>query len=146
MAPAAWCGYAITTEAARRCGWAAPTLRGCPMKTIVVAALIGLAIFSAPAPAQTHKKSSLRIDPVRFDYVPPKDAKHQPIYDALRKHRVLENLSVLLSPLRLPRRLTLKVEGCDGVANAYYSEDTVSVCYEYLDYILQSAPKETTAL
>ena len=114
--------------------------------TAALAALIGLAVLSAPAYAHKHKKSSLRTDQVRVEYVPPKDAKHQAIYDALRKHRVLEHLRVLLSPLRLPRRLTLKVEGCDGVANAYYSEDTVSVCYEYLDYILQSAPKETTAL
>jgi hypothetical protein len=117
------------------------------MKTIVVvaAALVGLVALSAPTHAQ-KKKSSLRTDQIRFEYVPPKDAKHQAIYDNLRKHRVLEHLSQLLSPLRLPRRLTLKVEGCDGVANAYYQEDTVTVCYEYLDYILQSAPKETTAL
>ena len=117
---------------------------GRPMKaTIAVAALISLAVFSAPAQAQ--KKSSLRTDQVRIEYVPPKDPAHQAIYDTLRERRVLERLRELLSPLRLPRRLTLKIESCDGIANAYYQEDTVTVCYEYLAFIQDSAPKETTS-
>jgi hypothetical protein len=113
------------------------------MKTTgVLAAFIGLAVFSVPALAQ--KKASLRTDQVRGEYVPPQEAKHKVIYDALRERRVLERLRELLSPLRLPRRLTLKVAGCDGIANAYYEDDTVTVCYEYFDYIRQNAPKETT--
>jgi hypothetical protein len=116
------------------------------MKAIAILLVsIGLVAFSAPAEAQKQKKSSLRTDQVRGEYVPPKDEKYKAIYDALREARVLEQLRDLLSPLRLPRRLTLKIEGCDGVANAYYVEDTVTVCYEYLEYILQNAPKETTA-
>lgn len=111
--------------------------------TIFLAALIALVGLFTPALAQ--KKSSLRTDQVRGVYVLPKEAKYKPIYDGLRDRRTLERLRELLSPLRLPRRLTLKVEGCDGVANAFYEEDTVTVCYEYLDYILQSAPKEATA-
>jgi hypothetical protein len=108
--------------------------------TAILAVLIGLAVSCVPALAQ--KKSSLRTDQVRGEYVPPKDAKHQAIYDHVRERQILERLRDFLSPLRLPRRLTLKVESCDGVANAYYQEDTVTVCYEYLDYILQSAPKQ----
>ena len=116
---------------------------GRPMKaTIAVAALISLAVLSAPAQAQ--RKSSLRTDQVRTEYVPPKDPKHQAIYDTLRERRVLERLRELLSPLRLPRRLTLKIESCDGVANAYYQDDTVTVCYEYLEFIQENAPKETS--
>jgi hypothetical protein len=38
----------------------------------------------------------------------------------------------------------LKVEGCDGVSNAWYADDAITVCYEYLDDILRNAPKETT--
>jgi hypothetical protein len=40
--------------------------------------------------------------------------------------------------------LTIKFQGCDGVANAYYSDDEIIVCYEYFAFILQSAPKQTT--
>ena len=111
--------------------------------TAILAALIGLVAFSIPAVAQ--KKSSLRTDQVRGEYVPPKEEGHERIHDVLRERRVLEQLREALSPLRLPRRLTLKIEGCDGVANAYYEEDTVTICYEYLDYILKNAPKEATA-
>ena len=46
--------------------------------------------------------------------------------------------------MRLPRALTLKVEGCDGESNAWYADDAVTVCYEYLADILRNAPKETT--
>ena len=46
--------------------------------------------------------------------------------------------------MRLPRALQLKVEGCDGVSNAWYEDDAITVCYEYLDDILQNAPQETT--
>jgi len=46
--------------------------------------------------------------------------------------------------LRLPRALLLKVEGCDGISNAWYGDDTVTVCYEYIDDILRNAPKDTT--
>ena len=59
--------------------------------------------------------------------------------------RVLEALRQLLSPLKLPRRLTLRIRECDGEVNAFYEDDTVTVCYEYLDYIVKSAPKEKTA-
>ena len=40
--------------------------------------------------------------------------------------------------------LLLKVEGCDGKSNAWYGDDAVTVCYEYIDDILRNAPKETT--
>ena len=47
--------------------------------------------------------------------------------------------------MRLPRALLLKVEGCDGESNAWYENDAVTVCYEYLADVLRNAPKETTA-
>ena len=89
--------------------------------------------------AQSHAR--YKANQVRGEYVPPKNAEHEPIYQTLKTLRVLERMSELLSPLRLPRRLTLKVEGCDGEVNAYYEDDVVTICYEYVDYIIKSAPK-----
>jgi hypothetical protein len=106
--------------------------------------LAGIGLAVTPAPAFAKKPWPLYTDQVRGQYVPPKDSKHQTIQTALRERRVLERLRELLSPLRLPRILTLKVESCDGVANAFYEDDAVTVCYEYLDFVLQSAPKQTT--
>ena len=62
----------------------------------------------------------------------------------LKERKVLEKFKEFLSPLRLPRVLLLKVAGCDGVSNAWYEDDAVTVCYEYIDDILQNAPQETT--
>lgn len=87
------------------------------------------------APAQTNS--------IEIAYIPPKNAQHQPIYQLMKDRRVLERMQQLLSPFRLPRTLTLKVEGCDGEIDAWYADDAVTVCYEYLHYLWQSAFKRT---
>jgi Putative metallopeptidase len=90
---------------------------------------------AAPAPASR----------VSVSYVPPKDPAHQPIYEQLQKLRFLENLQEFLSPFRLPRMLLVKVEGCDGDANAWYENNEITVCYEYVDQLWKTMPAETTA-
>jgi hypothetical protein len=107
----------------------------------LVAAAIAFAIVPTLSPAQ---ETSFPADQVRTEYAAPKTAEHQKIHDILKERQALERLSELLSPLRLPRKMTLKVEGCEGSANAYYWEDAVVVCYEYLEYIKKNAPTETT--
>jgi hypothetical protein len=102
---------------------------------VLFAFALGGEAFAAP------KRQAAKPDQVRALYVAPKDTKYSAMYEAVREQRLLEQLAELLSPIRLPRPLTLKLEGCDGVANAYYEEDTVTICYEYLDFIVRSAPK-----
>ena len=110
------------------------------MKTLaIMASLIGLAVLSTPALAK--KNPSLRTDQIRGVTLPPKDTKHKPIHDALSERRVLELLRELLNPLRLPRRLTLQVKSCDGIVDASYENDIATVCYEYIEYLQQNAPK-----
>ena len=55
--------------------------------------------------------------------------------------RVLEKLQEFLAPLRLPIRIMIKIEGCDGVTNAYFDTDTIKVCYEYFEYLMKKSPK-----
>jgi hypothetical protein len=78
---------------------------------------------------------------IRIRYVQPKAAVHQSIYEGLRQKRVLEQVRDKLRGLRLPRPLTLKLEGCDGDINASYdsSDTSISICYEYLAYIQELA-------
>ena len=38
----------------------------------------------------------------------------------------------------------MKFEGCDGDSNAWYEDDAITVCYEYIDDIFRNAPRETT--
>jgi len=113
------------------------------MKTLIImAALIGLAALSTPTLAS--KKSSLHTDQVRGVYEIPKEAKYKYIYDALKKRRTLEELRILLSALRLPRQLVLRLKGCDGKIDASYEDGVVSFCYEYIEYLQRHAPSIST--
>jgi hypothetical protein len=107
--------------------------------TVRIAAAFATLMFAADGHAASYKAN--RID---IQYVEPKSPAHQPVFQQLKERRVLERLRDFLSPIRLPRRLLLKTEGCDGVSNAWYEDNTVTVCYEYLDEVWQNVPKETT--
>jgi hypothetical protein len=89
-------------------------------------------------------QDSVKTGQVRYEYGKPANAVQQNIRDRLQELRILERLSEFLSPLRLPRPLTLTVQGCDGKVNAYYWRDQVLVCYEYFDFLLKVAPDMPT--
>lgn len=82
---------------------------------------------------------------IRIDYTPPKNPEHQQLYDMLKQYGVLEILQQIFSPFLLPRELTIRTMTCDMV-NAWYSTDdsvpTLHLCYEFIQEILQKAPKE----
>jgi hypothetical protein len=98
------------------------------------------------SPANAGQPSRLKANRIQIAYVPPSNPAHQPIYGLLKERRVLERFKEYLAPLRLPRSLLLKLDGCNGEANAWYeeSEHAVTVCYEYIDGLMRNAPKETT--
>jgi hypothetical protein len=111
--------------------------------TLTVISMTQIGFLTGPVSAQTSPDPSLlnsvKTNQVRYEYVDPTNAAQWDIYDRLRAMRVLERLSEFLSPLRLPRPLTLKVQGCDGRVNAYYWNYEVKVCYEYFDFLLTVA-------
>ena len=80
---------------------------------------------------------------IEIEYVVPKNSSHQLVYERLQDLQVLESLRELLRPFRLPRTLTFKIAGCDGESNAWYADDAVTVCYEYLDDVWENAYKRT---
>jgi len=83
---------------------------------------------------------------IEISYVKPQVPAHQQIYEFMKKNRVLERLRDYLSHISLPKTLLLKTEGCNGVSNAWYenSDNSVTVCYEYLDELKKNAPDKTT--
>jgi hypothetical protein len=111
---------------------------------VLVAILILIGASLHPESASAGKPAILRADRIQISYVSPKNSAHEAVFQLLKERRVLEKFKGLLSALRLPRTLLLKVEGCDGESNAWYADDAVTVCYEYLEDILRNAPKETT--
>jgi hypothetical protein len=123
----------------------------CPgdaMKTLVarkiVAGLVGIFIGWQLSPSAAHDllpADSLKANQFDYEYVEPTNPAHRPIYEAVKKIRLLENVQEFLAPLRLPIRINLKLRGCDGVVNATFWDDAIQVCYEYLEYVMKQAPK-----
>jgi hypothetical protein len=105
-------------------------------------AAAGALSLAAPASAQIPVDDP-RLKTNQFDiqYVEPVNPAHIPIYEMKKKSRILEGLQDVLSPFRLPKRITIKIEGCNGVINSYFEVDTIKVCYEYLDYMMKHTPK-----
>jgi hypothetical protein len=101
--------------------------------SMILASTMALTAFAAP---KTNR--------VRISYVPPKDPELGKIYRDLEERRTLERLQEFLSPFRLPRTLTFKLAGCDGEADAFYGDDEITVCYEYVETLWKNAPAKTT--
>jgi len=112
------------------------------MSVLVSAGLL----LVAPDAEARKLDTAPRAAPNRIDinYVQPKSADYQPIFMLLKERQALEKIRDLLSPLRLPHRLLLQARDCDGVSNAWSNEESVTVCYEYLDDIWKNASEKTT--
>lgn len=108
-----------------------------------------IVICSALLSGQAIAEKPLILKPnrIQISYTKPQNPTHQPIYELLKERRVLERFRDYLSPLRLPRTLLLKTEGCDGEANAWYDDtkESVTVCYEYIEELQSNMPDTTTA-
>jgi hypothetical protein len=111
------------------------------MPATAVLAVFCLALTFA-AGVNATPKAKAKPNQIQYEYVPPKNSEHQPFYEQMKKGRALEHLQELLSPLRLPYPLLLKVAGCDGVKNAWYNDEVITVCYELLADILKNAPSQ----
>jgi hypothetical protein len=105
----------------------------------ILAAACTLCLASA---ASADIADRLIANQVRAEYVPPKQPEHQRLHEILRQARALEYVQELLSPLRLPRRLRMVLSECDGVANAWYEEGAVTVCYELISEYVNNARSE----
>ena len=116
------------------------------MKSIATI-LMAAGLLLAAAAAATQKASAApkaKANSIDIDYVEPKLAENQAVYKLVKEQQGLEKIRDLLSPLRLPHRLLLQTRDCEGVSNAFSNEDSVIVCYEYLNDIWKSAPETTT--
>ena len=112
-----------------------------------IAAAVALASSwaSTGALAQSSTAENGRII---IEYVPPKDAGLQKVYEMVRERRALEVVRAMFTPFRLPVDLTIRAVGCDGISNAFYRRQgqspALTICYEYLREIMEMMPKETT--
>jgi hypothetical protein len=89
---------------------------------ITAAALMWSAVSQAPA----------QQSPVQVAYDAPTNAQLQPIYQRLKQRAVLEEMQVFLTPLHLPRPLTIKTAQCGATTLQQRPADTATVCYEMI--------------
>ena len=86
----------------------------------VVLALVVSSIVLVPGNVVLARTKPPQPGRVSVSYLPPKNPAHEPIYEQLKEIRFLEKVQEFLSRVRLPRRLLVKLEGCDGDDNASY--------------------------
>ena len=76
---------------------------------------------------------------IRIEYAEPKDPAFRDLAETLKKARALEYVQTILGAIRLPRTLTVKLADCGGVSNAWYANDELRVCYEYVAAIYKDS-------
>jgi hypothetical protein len=82
---------------------------------------------------------------IAIEYVRPENPEYLHFYTLLKDElHTLENLQTFLSPFKLPWTLDIVLEECDGEADAFYEDDAITICYEYLQELWDYMPEETT--
>lgn len=114
------------------------------MKRMIGAAALALASMSAvlsPVPATAQATAGLVNPQVDVAYVPPANPAFRAIHERLVRLQVLEEMQRFLAPLRLPRKLTVRVEQCGATTRPFKPQGPAVVCYELIDQIEKQAAK-----
>jgi hypothetical protein len=114
------------------------------MKRIIGAAAFALASMSAvlsPVPATAQAPASFVNPQVDVAYVQPANPAFRAIHERLVRLQVLEELRQFLAPLRLPRKLTVRVEQCGAATRPYTPQGPAVICFEMIDQIEKFAAK-----
>jgi hypothetical protein len=111
------------------------------MKNALMLMVVGMFLVTAMT---TTAFAASKVNRVSIRYVPPKNPAHQEIYTELKQRGALEKLQKFLSPFRLPRTLRISLSECDGEADAFYEDAAITICYEYINELLENMPEETT--
>jgi hypothetical protein len=118
------------------------------MKNSLVFVVCGMILITALAMTARTEEENLppeRTNQVIVNYVFPEKPAHQQIYELMKERHTLETLKEFFSPFRLRWPLYISLTGCDGEADAFYGDDTITICYEYLEELIKNMPTETTA-
>jgi hypothetical protein len=96
-----------------------------------------------PPPPDESSESIRKASQIEIAYVEPRQAKYREIYQRVKQLHVLETLQEFLAPLRLPDKLTVKIDECGGAMTIpYASKAPVVICYEYIALIEANIPTE----
>lgn len=112
------------------------------MILVTALALTACSEEKAPSPGATLPPE--KTDQIVIEYVYPAIPAHQQIHDLLKERQTLERLKEFLSPFRLRWPLHVSLSECDGEADAWYGDDKITICYEYIEELRQNMPADTT--
>jgi hypothetical protein len=118
------------------------------MKNSLAFAISGLILFTVLVITGCTEEETLppeKTNQVFVNYVVPTKPAHQQIYELFQEHQTLERLQEFLSPFRLRWPLYISLTACDGEADASYGDDTITICYEYIEELQMNMPAETTS-
>ena len=104
--------------------------------------------FVLTATAALAQTPSIAPNPqIEIAYEPPANPAFVHIYQRLTARKVLETLAQFLAPLKLDRKLTVKIDQCGAKARRYdRAQRLATLCYEYIDEVERLAPKSTVVL
>ena len=103
-----------------------------------------IAVLMVTACSDTERLPPAKTDQLVVSYELPTNPTHQRIYDLLTKRRSLERLKEFVSPFRLPVPLHMSLAKCSGEADAFYGDDKIVICYEYIEELWRDMPAQTT--
>jgi hypothetical protein len=115
--------------------------RSAPALVLMLAALTLEVLALEVLPAAAQAPSGLGNPQIEIAYVAPTNANYLPIYVRLKKLQVLEELQQFLTPLKLPRKLTVHVDQCGAVYRPYKAGGPATICYELAEQIEAAAGK-----
>ncbi len=133
-----------------RCDWFNLDILGARMRISRIAAVLIVAaaclmLQSSLTLAQSRPPELAANSRVIIDYIDPRLQRSQATMERLKKRQVLEDLSMFLSPLKLPRVLRVRTKSC-GQVNAFYvpAEWAINLCYEFYENLEAIAPNKPT--
>jgi len=107
------------------------------IRLVCAGAVAGAIAWTAAVPAMAQGAATSNI---QISYEEPRNNVLRPVYDRLRQRQVLERAQKFLSPLRLPRPLTVRTAQCGGVSLPYQPAQVVTLCYEFVAQVEKQAP------
>jgi hypothetical protein len=117
------------------------------MRSVPGAAVVGSAIAALTVGPAAAQAPSIPANPqIEIAYREPTNPDFAPIYERLKNRRVLETLQQFLAPLKLDRKLTIKIDQCGTTSIPYKPQGPITICYEYIQQIERMAPRSTVAL
>jgi hypothetical protein len=113
----------------------------CFLRFLRIAAVVGCgaiasSVYGVPVNAQVTSNPR-----VQLTYLAPRNAELKSIAERVKKWEVLEQFGQFLVPLRLPRKLVVQFDECGASTRPYRPGGPVTVCYELVDQIEQTAAK-----